>query len=194
MTLLFGFFALMFSFASFDESGMNKVERALSKTFGASVNGSRNIAESVRRALSGRSFSKEISVVESDGVIDVAFTSALLFESGKAEWAAAAEKPLTALIGAIKPNKERLKIIVEGHTDDAPISTPEFKSNWELSSARAATVVHFLEAASFPPGHLEAVGFGSTHPVVPNRTEEGIPIPENQMKNRRVLIRISASD
>lgn len=192
MTLLFGFFALMFSFASFDETSATRVTRALSKSFGAGVTGSRSVAEEVKRALAGRSFSKEITVTETGDELALAFKSSLFFVSGSADLVSDAEAPLAALIGSLKNQRDRLRIIVEGHTDDSPIATPQFKSNWELSSARAATIVHFLEAASFPPDHLEAVGFGSTRPAVPNRTEEGIAIPENQARNRRVLIRVAA--
>jgi chemotaxis protein MotB len=101
-----------------------------------------------------------------------------------------AQAPLQLMVQSIMPQKTRIRIIVEGHTDDRPIFTPQFRSNWELSSGRAATIVHFFEDAGFPSDHLESVGFGSTRPLVPNRSPSGGENPENQAKNRRVLIRI----
>jgi chemotaxis protein MotB len=81
----------------------------------------------------------------------------------------------------VKPFNRPLRI--EGHTDDVPISTREFRSNWELSTARAATVIRFLtERVGFDPRRLSAAGYGEFHPRVANDT------PENRARNRRVDI------
>jgi chemotaxis protein MotB len=185
----------MFSFASFSDGGMDKVNQALSKSFGKVAEESRNRADKIKKAIASKAASKDIVVTEVNGELQVAFASSFLFESGSASLVPAAEAPLKAFIQSIKPEMKNLRIVVEGHTDDRPIATAEFKSNWELSSARAATVVHFLEAAEFPSDHLEAVGFGSTRPIAPNREiASQIEIPENQAKNRRVLIRVISVD
>ena len=82
---------------------------------------------------------------------------------------------------AVKPFDRPLRI--EGHTDDVPIHTREFQSNWELSTARAATVIRFLiERVAFDPRRLSAAGYGEFHPRVANDT------PENRARNRRVDI------
>jgi chemotaxis protein MotB len=90
-----------------------------------------------------------------------------------------------ALVGrvarAVKPFDRPLRI--EGHTDDVPISTREFRSNWELSTARAATVIRFLvEGVDFDPRRLSAAGYGEFRPRVANDS------PENRARNRRVDI------
>ena len=82
------------------------------------------------------------------------------------------------------------KVEVQGHTDDIPINTAQFPSNWELSAARAAAVVRFLVSRGVEPERLVAVGYGETKPKVPNRDETGQPIPENRSTNRRVEIAI----
>ena len=82
------------------------------------------------------------------------------------------------------------KVEVQGHTDDIPINTAQFPSNWELSAARAAAVVRFLVSRGVEPERLVAVGYGDTKPKVPNREETGQPIRENQAANRRVEIEI----
>ena len=72
---------------------------------------------------------------------------------------------------------------VEGHTDNIPIQTARFPSNWELSVARAVNVVkYFAEVSNIDPQRLSAVGYGESRPVVANDT------PANRMKNRRVEI------
>jgi chemotaxis protein MotB len=77
----------------------------------------------------------------------------------------------------------RIALTIEGHTDDVPIHTRLFRSNWELSTARASAVIAFLiEALGFDPTRLSAAGYGEFHPRVPNDTAE------NRARNRRVDI------
>ncbi len=79
--------------------------------------------------------------------------------------------------------KVSYSVRVEGHTDNVPIQTPRFPSNWELSVGRAVNVVkYFAEVSDMNPQRLSAVGYGESRPVVPNDT------PLNRAKNRRVEI------
>ena len=82
-------------------------------------------------------------------------------------------------------------IFVEGHTDDSPISSERYPSNWELSAARASLVVRMLENKGFRKDRLSPQGFADSRPILPNRDEAGKPIPDNQAQNRRVVIRIA---
>ncbi len=80
---------------------------------------------------------------------------------------------------------ERLKpfslpITIEGYTDDLPVSTPRYPSNWELSAARAINVLKLFISCGYPKDLLSAVGYGEHHPIAPNDT------PENRAKNRRI--------
>ena len=86
------------------------------------------------------------------------------------------------------------QITVEGHTDDAPISTSRFPSNWELSTARASAVVHFFLDQDIPARKLRAAGYADTFPKAPNRDANGDAIPENQAQNRRVVIKLEKID
>lgn len=81
-------------------------------------------------------------------------------------------------------------ISIEGYTDDSPIKTTQFPSNWELSTARAAAVVRSFVELGVPADRLRAVGFAETSPKLPNRDAQGTPILENQAQNRRVVIRL----
>ena len=96
-----------------------------------------------------------------------------------------------AIIDAVsKKKKANFSLDVEGHTDDNPIATKEFPSNWELSVARASNVVRYLIDRGMEPQRLKASGYADTQPVVTNRNPKGDPIPENQSINRRVVLRI----
>jgi len=77
---------------------------------------------------------------------------------------------------------------IEGYTDNIPIKTAQFQSNWELSTARATNIVHYLVDHQFPAEKLSAVGYGQYRPIADNSTEEG------RQKNRRVdVVMLSSS-
>ena len=131
--------------------------------------------------------------LESEGVSDSISTSidmrglvirlnnAIMFDSGSAEIKSEHEDSLIELANMINSLDNYIRI--EGHTDNIPISSNVYPSNWELSSARASSVVQlFIEKGGFSPDKLVAVGYGEYKPVGDNSTAEG------RMKNRRIDI------
>jgi chemotaxis protein MotB len=109
------------------------------------------------------------------------------FPIGRAEPTPAAELILTQIASVLAG--EASSIRVEGHTDDLPIRSPEFASNWELSTARATHVVQFLvERGGLPPARLSAAGYGEFKPRVANDT------PAARARNRRVDIVVLNAD
>jgi len=103
------------------------------------------------------------------------------FESGKADLTNEMTEKIDKLLPILKNLSEKNEIIVEGHTDNIPIATKQFASNWELSTARATNVVKYLLSKEFNPRKVSAVGYGEYRPIVPNDT------PDNRKKNRRVV-------
>jgi chemotaxis protein MotB len=121
--------------------------------------------------------------------------SAAFFSSGSAALSNAGKAILGDVAGILEAREfVAYHITIEGHTDDTPISTSQFQSNWELSAARAAAVVRFLLDLGVPAGKLTASGYADTVPIAPNRTANGTVIPDNQAKNRRVIIRLEKID
>ncbi len=105
----------------------------------------------------------------------------LLFSAGRDTLKPEAVSVLKEIGESIKDYKG--EVLVEGHTDDLPVSTGRFSSNWELSTARAVTIArYFVEEAEVNPEILSAVGYGDSKPKVSNDS------PENRRKNRRVEI------
>jgi flagellar motor protein MotB len=126
-----------------------------------------------------------------DRITILEMSSAAFFASGDATLSAAGEAILRD--ASIKLKSDEFKdyeITVEGHTDDTPIHTAQFPSNWELSTARAASVVHFLLDQGIAAQKLRAIGYADARPKVPDRDADGNPIPENQAQNRRVVIKL----
>lgn len=113
-------------------------------------------------------------------VIDV--SASLLFKTGEAELQPASVDVLRQVSEAL--GQEEWAIEVEGHTDDVPIVTPQYPSNWELSSARASSVVRMMVKNGVSEERFSVVGMASTQPIVPNDS------PDNRAKNRRVSITI----
>ncbi|MCB4792542.1 MAG: OmpA family protein [Elusimicrobia bacterium] len=103
------------------------------------------------------------------------------FESGRAEITENGKQALDRIVPVIASISS--DVVIEGHTDDTPIHTSQFDSNWELSTARSTNVVKYLvKEKGLPPQRLSAIGYGEYRPLVPNTT------PENRTKNRRVVI------
>jgi chemotaxis protein MotB len=126
-----------------------------------------------------------------DRVTTLQVSSATFFASGSATLSGAGKTILRDVATTLKvPAFAGFHISIEGHTDDTPISTAQFQSNWELSTARAAAVVRFFLEQGLPPERLTAAGYADTFPIAPNRNADGSVIPENQGQNRRVVIRL----
>jgi len=128
---------------------------------------------------------------EGDRITRIEMNSAPFFDKGAASLNADGFAMLESLVPTlIDPKYNGYMISIEGHTDDTPISTVQFPSNWELSTARAAAVVRFLTNQGIPASRLRAIGYGDSVPKVPNRNEANIAIPDHQALNRRVVIRL----
>jgi chemotaxis protein MotB len=120
-----------------------------------------------------------------DGRMVVELATDVLFASGKADLSDAG-KAAVAEVGAVLAQMPDRKFQVEGHTDNVPIKTPQFPSNWELASARAITVVRALVDAGLRPSHVSAAAYGEFRPVAPNDSAEG------KAANRRIEITVVA--
>lgn len=115
----------------------------------------------------------------------VEMKSSLLFSSGSAELNHSAD-PVMEKLAEIVRQMPSNPVFIEGHTDNKPIHTRVFPSNWELSAARAASVVRRLVHLGVAPRRMAAVGYGEFHPVADNSTEQG------RNRNRRVVMVLQA--
>jgi len=134
----------------------------------------------VQDAMQALIDAKLVTVRRENMWLEIEINADILFPSGAGEFTPTAEPVLDKLAEVLKPFPNPIR--VEGHTDDRPIRTAEFPSNWELSAARAASVVHQFTRQGIDPLRLEIVGFGEYHPRQSNDTSEG------RNANRRVAI------
>ena len=143
---------------------------------GSLIRMERQVQEAMRALIDA----KLITVRRESMWLEIEINTDILFSSGSGAFSSSAEPVLDKLAEVLKPFPNPIR--VEGHTDDRPIHTGAFPSNWELSAARAASVVHQFTAQGIDPLRLEIVGFGEFHPRQPNTSAEG------RNANRRVAV------
>jgi chemotaxis protein MotB len=144
------------------------------------------VAADVTAALGPLVATGQVHVRRYSSWVAVDISTDILFPSGVAHLSRSAVQALQRLAAVLKPWPNAIR--VEGHTDDRPINTAAFPSNWELSAARAASVVHLFMDQGIAPSRLAVLGFGQYQPIAPNRSAAG------RNANRRVAVVILGSD
>ena len=125
----------------------------------------------------------EVKVEMSDRGLVITFLAEVLFDSGKDKIRSTAETKLDKVAEVLNTTVRDLNVGIEGHTDNEPIKRSGWKSNWELSAARALSVLHYMaDNHKIDPNRLAAIGYGEYKPVDSNETKDG------RQRNRRVEI------
>ena len=141
--------------------------------------------KTIETSLKDQIAAQEIEIVEIDDKLKVIFVDKILFDSGSVDINPGGKELLLIMADSLKENKDQ-NIVVEGHTDDVPLSAAlreRFPSNWELSTARAAAVARFFQVeGGIQPERLSARGYSFYRPVGSNETKEG------RHQNRRIEI------
>ncbi|MBC7341265.1 MAG: OmpA family protein [Clostridia bacterium] len=198
ITLLMAFFIVMYAISKVDLARYEQLARALSQVFVGSGGGMllpepnggdqvvppdelAQMTQNLRAYLAEHGLQDQVFVTTTSQGVIISFTGSVLFERGQAV-VRSSSLPILKKIGDYLrqiPNY----IGVAGSTDDLPINTSQFPSNWELSVVRATTVIRFFtETTGLKPERFIAVGYGEYHPLFPNTSEE------ERRKNRRVDI------
>jgi len=215
ITLLFAFFVVMYSISTVNQGKYRVLSDSVMTAFSAQSNSpfpaGAQLGISVQRApiavgLVGQTgfvsmqetaakLDKRLQKWVKKGMIavsgnekwlEIEIKSNLLFNSGNAVLSPAAVDILAELTEVVKTTKNPL--YVSGYTDDVPINNQRYPTNWELSSARAASVVRLLAQNDINPARMGAIGYGEYRPIVENNSAF------NRQRNRRVVIRIMAGE
>lgn len=192
LCLLLALFIVLFSSSNLDKNKAAQMEYSLAAAFNAipteQQNGTvLNFMDDAEKMDLGTDIG-----IGSDGkgaVLDI--NSLILFDGNSIKIKEEAKPALDKIAVLLADNKyKRFQIIVEGHTDDVPFRSLEFPSNWELSSARAGAIVRYFIQKGLVPSRFQAVGMAGISPKYPNLNHFGEPIPENRIRNRRVVIHV----
>ena len=181
VTLLLCFFILLFSFCKMDVEKFKSVAESFKPTPPGSpffLSGKPEALEAIASRVSSSEISDEVHVTVDERGVVVSFNDAALFERGSAELTKGADKILTIFSQVLFGLNNQ--VLIEGNSDDQPIKSVQFPSNWELSSARASTVARFFESEGIKGKRLQVIGYGPFHPRFRNDT------PEKRALNRRV--------
>lgn len=128
----------------------------------------------------------QITVRRSENWLEIEINESILFGSGSINLVGSSNPVLQKIAKILAPFPNPIN--VEGFTDNIPINTTQFRSNWELSAARAATVVHLFSKEGIEPSRMSAIGYGQFRPVADNTSAQG------RQKNRRVVVAILADE
>ncbi|HRH12910.1 MAG TPA: flagellar motor protein MotD [Azonexus sp.] len=144
----------------------------------------RGIAQDILKILDSLVRDGQVKVTQSNRGISVEINASVLFASGQAQLRPESGRALQQVAKVLAPTGQGIQ--VEGYTDDVPISTALFPSNWELSAARASSVVRLFSENGVAEQRLSVIGYG------PNRPATGNETPEGRARNRRVTVMILA--
>jgi chemotaxis protein MotB len=197
--ILLAFFIMLSSFATMEEAKVTQFVRSFSQAvsilsgglkFGqrkdilmesADITDDRDILSALEKVVKGLTLNTEVRFSKNKGDLVMTLPDTVIFDSGEAELTPEAI-PLLHKIGVVI-SEMPYPVRIEGHTDNMPINTQRFPSNWELSTARAVNVLrYYVEQEKISSEKISAVGYGEFHPLYPNDNAE------QRTKNRRVEI------
>lgn len=161
-----------------EESGVEEPAAAPAPSAAA-----QELATQLRETLARELKGEMVEVLEEDNAVVIRFRDRAAFAAGERELSPTILPALDNIVKVLSRTPGRIR--VEGHTDNVPISTGMFRSNWDLSATRAATVVQYLlQSTTLAAGRVSAEGFADSRPLAGNDT------PEDRARNRRVEILI----
>ena len=197
VTLLMTFFITMLAVSNVDVDKFVKIARSLNESLGGGDMAYENVTLDDLDGLmqlfgnsTDRKADATYDVERRDDGIAIRFNAEYLFRAGEALLRPLAI-PALENVGNTIVRRTKFTVVVEGHTDDEDISSAKYPSNWELSTARAASIVRLLQKQGVAPERLIAAGFGSTRPLKSTLGLTGKSLKKAREKNRRVEIFLS---
>ena len=145
----------------------------------------RNVAKDILQVMAPLIEQGKVRVIETSRGVTIEINDSILFSPGQALLQPPLIKAMSAIAEVLAPTD--FPITIEGHTDNVPINTPQFPSNWELSAVRATTVLRLFADSGVTAERLTAIGYADTRPVEPNVLADG------RARNRRVTILIDST-
>lgn len=193
ITLLMAFFVMLLTFAEYDIPAFEEAAAAIAKAVGDrdETTPTSELQIILQDVVYNMQADQVVTVSKDQKGLVIELASNAFFVPGSADIRPEAAPVLQKMAQSLAaPRYDFYLIQAEGHTDDDPISTDKFPSNWELSSSRASAIVRYIATENISPFRMKASGYADTRPKVPNRNPDGTPIRENQAVNRRVNVRV----
>lgn len=192
VTLLLVFFVMLLSISSIDPEKLDEVNQAVkdTKKYKEKKSSLEQIEKDIKRVIKLNNLDKFVSAKRDSLSVKININDKILFAVGSAKVSAKTKAVLEKLISSFKKLPQNYTFQIEGHTDDIPINTPKYPSNWHLSTDRALSMLWFFKKNRIERNRLSVQGFADTKPLYPFKDEQGRIIKENKAKNRRITIKI----
>jgi chemotaxis protein MotB len=190
--ILMAFFALMLSMSKPDRQQYDAVASAVQPEDPASEKAANLtvVAEDLERAIKQLKLQEDARVqIDANGLL-LEFSEKLVFTSGSALPAAAFANTTEKILRILARAPDRYHISVEGHSDDLPMQSKQFKSNWELSAARSIALLKLLRQRGLDESRMRVLALADTQPKVPIEGKSGQALQDARRANRRVIIRL----
>lgn len=198
ITLLMAFFVLLFAISYPDPGKFEEIRDVMKEAFQneEQQNEFTELNQNLQEIIEDKDLEESVKVELGTRGVKIEILGSSLFSSGSADLRDEMKGTISEIAISImqlldESNYKDYMIEVEGHTDDEPINSDEFNSNWDLSSIRASGIVEHLITEGIKRDKLKVVAMADSKPLLPNRDENGNPLIENQSKNRRVEIYIN---
>lgn len=188
ITLLLAFFVMILSVSELDQGKVEALKEGLAEmmTGEAPPTPFTDIRDGLEELIIENNLENQLSVTLDSKGVKIEFANVALYSSGSADIKNSAIPTLQEVTRVIRETSHDTHMVeVEGHTDDVPIHTEKFPSNWELSSVRATNVVKYLLAEGIEKERLKAAGYADSRP---KDGLEGFPIGQQREANRRVVV------
>lgn len=193
MTLIACFFILMMAFANYDPPGFQEKTKEVAKHFskGKSKLTKLKLTELKEEITSHPELKDMTKITVNDSSLVVTLSGSILFPQNEVDLKPQMTVHLDSLIDIIKTFNSDFRVVVEGHSDNLPIGNDNpYKNHWALAGARASSVAERFQYFGFTAENIRVISHGDTRPIAPNQDKSGRPIPENNLLNRRVILKV----
>lgn len=194
--ILISFFVLLLSYSKVDNEKMKKVEESAkpkksSERSATPVENLEAVSKKLEEKVKELKLDAKIKVLYDFDGVTLELSDQLMFGTGSATPQATLAKILDPVLALVSSTNERYSLTLEGHTDDRPVASGPFKSNWELSSSRSLALLKMLAARGIKEERMSIHAYAHTRPKVPIAKLRGAALEAARAANRRVVVRIN---
>jgi len=193
ITLIMAFFIILVSMSKIDPNMYEQVQSGMAKDIGKRevTKPLQDMKSELLGQVAGAGVEDTVDVGKDDKGVVLNLASGTMFKPGSAEIRQEILPLMKEIAGTLTQKRfADYQVEIQGHTDDTQVRTPQFPSNWDLSTARALSTLKLFSELGVTPSRMKIGAYAENAPRVPNRSDSGQPYPENQAINRRVEIHV----
>jgi chemotaxis protein MotB len=193
ITLIMAFFIILVAMSKVDAGKYEEVTAGMAKDIGNRqvTKPLQDLKTELLGAIAGMGADESVDIGKDDKGLVLNLASNAMFQPGSADIRPEMLPLLKEMADTLgQPRFANYQVEIQGHTDDTPVKTPQYPTNWDLSAARALTTLKLFITLGIDHSRLRAGALADNAPRVPNHSDQGVPYPENQAINRRVELHV----